>query len=194
MTVQPPRAHIGRRIDTAGAIACAALTLFGYFAIVRPFASERATLVAVRGQVATAERKKRTLKTTQRGIKTDLATVRRELEASPVKLEPVSRLNHRLALIEQAAEESGLLIHETRSSEVVSGDRFDAVPIEVSGAGSFPECARFLHRLQQELPEVEVIGFALSVNPGNARSRQTFRFDLAWYATPLLVAPRGSRP
>lgn len=177
-----------RQIDVGGVTACMILTALAYVGVVRPVASERAALATLRGEVAAEERKENAIQTAQRRIESELALVRGELEASPVRLEAVAKLNQRLARIEKTAEESGLLIHKTSSSEAVSGNRYDTVPIEVSGSGTYPDCARFLHRLKQDLPEVEVLGFELSASPGEPRARPAFRFDLAWYAAPAVAS------
>lgn len=188
MSNRPKISLTVRQIDIVGVVACLLLTVMAYVAVIRPVATERSALAALRGQIAARERETAALATAHRRIESELASVNAEMQASPVRLESVAKLNFRLARIEQAAEGSGLLIHETRSSEVVTGERFDTVPIEVSGSGSYPDCARFLRRLQQDLPEVEVIGFELSASPGEPRARPTFRFDLAWYAAPAVAS------
>jgi Tfp pilus assembly protein PilO len=182
-----------RQIDIAGIVVCLLLTALAYVLVLRPVARDRATLAALRGDIGSTERAKASIETSQLRLESDLAAVRGEVEASPVKLAPATKLNLRLARIERSAQESGLLIDETRSSAVVMGERYDTVPIEVSGRGSYPDCARFLHRLQRDLPDVEVLGFELSASPDEARARPTFRFDLAWYAAPAVATAPGGR-
>ena len=87
-----------------------------------------------------------------------------------------------------------MIIHETRSGDVVDGPRYLTVPVEISGSGPYSKCAAFLHLLRNELPDVEVFGFELGGNPANPDSRSIFRFDLGWYAASTQVAASSTRP
>ena len=54
--------------------------------------------------------------------------------------------------------------------------------------GSYPHCGLFLHRLYEELPDVEIVGIELSGQPENPGTPASFKFTLSWYAAPSIAA------
>jgi len=184
-----------RKIDAIGLAVCAGLTVVGYIGIIQPISRMRGEIATLRTQLAIAQRDTESAGNTRARLSDQLTRVRTELEASPVHLEPANQLNRRLAHLVDLAADSHVLLDETRAGDTQHGDRYETVPIAVSGSGTYPDCAVFLHRIHEELPDVEVLGFDLSGNPGSPHPKTQFQFELAWYAagTTASAAGRSSR-
>jgi hypothetical protein len=171
-----------RNIDVIGFAACAGLTLLGFLGIIQPISRMRGEVATLRTQLAIAERDTEAVGESRTRLSGQLTRVKIELDASPVHLKSVDQLNRRLAHLVDLAAESHVLLDETRAGDTKHGDRYETVPIAVSGSGTYPDCAVFLHRIHEELPDIEVLGFDLSGNPGSPRPNTQFQFELAWYA------------
>ena len=87
-----------------------------------------------------------------------------------------------MAQIVDVAAAQNLVIDESWSREAESGEQFQTIPINVSGTGSYSDCAAFLHEVHDRLHDVRVTTFELSGNPS---SPGQFQFDLVWYAAPI---------
>jgi Tfp pilus assembly protein PilO len=176
------------QIDAGAFVACVLLTAIGYVLIYRPIIDRQSDLARLRVEVATTRTQTATAESARAALDRELGRIRAQLAESPVHLEPVERLNRRIARIVELATASRMVINETRAGTVAEGERYRTVPVKISGSGSYSQCAVFLHRLAADLPDVEVLGFELAGNPGVPTARSSFRFDLAWYATPSVAS------
>ena len=63
---------------------------------------------------------------------------------------------------------------------------YQTVPIRISGSGSYPGCARFLHELRTRFPDTSCKSFELT-NPNPVRDHNVgnFKFELTWYTAPV---------
>jgi hypothetical protein len=111
--------------------------------------------------------------------------VEQRLVESPLRLQPVSAVNQRLALITELASEQKLKLNEIQPGKAVHGNHYDTVPILITGSGNYRTVAAFLHRLHTTFPDTGVSAFSLSGSPATPDAAATFRFSLAWYAAPI---------
>ncbi len=171
-------------IDALGLLACALLTGVAYVAVVSPVLQKHSERSALRAQLA--EKRDRTISLSQmeRQLDGQVAQLREDLALSEVRLQPPQYLNTRMALIVELASATGIVINETRAGEVRPGERYQTVPIFISGSGSYSKSAAFIHVLRNRLPDTGVVGFELSGNPGRPGATGAFRFELIWYAAP----------
>ncbi|MCP3904438.1 MAG: hypothetical protein GY715_12490 [Planctomycetes bacterium] len=169
-------------VDLAGVAVCAVLTLMGYGVIVQPIAHERDRLTAKRTELQQLDQQAQLVGNSRASLEQELSRVRHDIAGSTVHLESVAHLNGRLARLLELAAESGMQVDETRSGETRSGTWHQAVPVHVSGRGTYTSCARFLHGLEARLPDVEVIAFNLVGSPAQRSEGASFSFELAWYA------------
>ena len=171
-------------IDALGLLTCALLTGIAYVAVVSPVLQKHSERSALRAQLA--EKRDRTISLSQmeRQLGGQVAAPKKELALSAVRLEPPQYLNTRMALIVELASAAGIVINQTRAGEVRPGERYQTVPIFISGSGSYSKSAAFIHLLRDRLPDTGVVSFQLSGNPGKPESTGAFRFELIWYAAP----------
>ncbi len=170
------------KIDAAGAAGCLLLSLVGYTTIIAPMRRAAAEIHALESELTVEQQRSKQVERSRGRHQRALARLQSDLGATALELEPVNRLNRRLARIVELASTSGLQIHETRSGKTTSGAYYDTVPLDLTGEGSYPNCAVFLRRLSEELPDVAVLGFDLTGDVGRLRAEPGFQFRFAWYA------------
>jgi len=110
-----------------------------------------------------------------------LVELTRTLKQQEVRLEPVHRINSRIARLTDLVEAAGLSVDEIRPEQPISAPRHEIVPIHVTGAGRYPTCAAFLRKLAETFPDTSVNSFSLSCNP-EAEAPARFGFRLHWHA------------
>ncbi len=165
-----------RAYAAAGAI-CAAMTAGAYFAGVAPALERAAAVEASRAELASQRKAASDALAAAAGARAEFARARAALAALPLRFEPASSVNHRLAKLTDLANATRLSVEMVRPGATVAGADFDSVPIELAGTGSYPACAAFLRRLHDEFPDTAVRALEAS----NKGTSTTFRFELVWY-------------
>lgn len=178
------------RIYAAGAVACAAVSGGAYLFGLRPVLAHRDAYAAEADELQARREKARAVSAALATARFQLDGTTRDVAALPLKLEPGSAVNARLARLAEVAAEAGLVLDEVRPGPPVAGPHYEALPIRVGGTGTYPACAAFLHRLRDQFPDVGVKAFDCA-NPSGALDTKSptgpvasFRADLAWYTLP----------
>ena len=170
------------KIDAAGAAGCLLLSLVSYTTIIAPMRVAAAQIQALESELTVEQRRSDQIERSRGRYQRALARLKDDLGATALDLEPANRLNRRLARIVELATASDLQIHATRSGTTTGGPYYDTVPLDLTGEGSYPNCAVFLHLLSENLPDVAVLEFDLTGDVGRLRAEPGFEFRFAWYA------------
>jgi len=199
--MNPAQAFVaqGRWIHLLGAAACLALTGLGYLAGLGPMLEARRTYeadeTAYLAEAAESVRLQRTL----RRLESELASVQAEVGRTTVRLSPPATAPLHVAAMARLAGECGLRIDDIQTAPPLTKPYATAVPVHVSGEGTYAACARFLARLRRFLPETSVESIALEAAgpaPGRptpaALARATFRLRLVWHAALPPGPPAGA--
>ena len=160
------------------------LSLAAFFIVVRPISHAAIARDATQSELVDQRTLAAQIEDVCKQLKREVGLVQQAREASWVHLEPVKLLNARMAQIIDLASTNNLVIDGSSSKEAESDERFQTIGINVSGTGSYSDCAAFLHELHERLHDVRVTAFELSGNPS---SPAQFQFDLVWYAAPIAV-------
>ncbi len=174
----------GWQVHSIGAGGFAVLSVIAALAVVNPVLTARAERASLRSELERRQLQLADLEQARRDVQGRLDATRQELGDGRLQLESSGRLNRRMARLVELAATSGLDIHEMRPGTPVTGDRYDTVPIMLSGQGSYPQCAGFLHLVHETLPDTGVTDLDLSGNPTHPELGARFRFDVVWYAAP----------
>lgn len=169
-------------VDALCAALVVAITIVAVLAVVQPILRSGQERLTTQAQLESLQDQSEQIESALAAARVSLLEVQTDLPDHYLQLQPLGHLNTSLANLTAVATSCGLVLHETRSGTATAGTWYDSVPIEVTGAGSYPACAAFLHRLREELPDIEVRSFELTHNPGNPSSATSVRFDLSWYA------------
>jgi Tfp pilus assembly protein PilO len=166
------------KLYASALLTCVALSAGGYALGVSPAVARAARAAADRAELAERRKQAAELSAATTAGRADLVATRESLAALPLKLEPASAVNQRLARLTDMAGESNLSVAEIRPGALVEGRDFDSVPISIAGTGTYPACATFLHRLHDRFPDTAVRSFrAGQSETGNA----SFSVDLVWH-------------
>lgn len=173
------------KIYAIAAGACLLMTGAAYFFGIEPAMAAREKTLADRAEFESRVGKVADLSRTLQGTRRQLEDTRREIAGLPLKLEPASFVNHRLARIAELAGESGLMLEEVQPSTPTDGAYYQTVPIRLAGTGTYPSCAEFLHGLRARFPDMSVKAFECTSN-GARNDRDTpanFRAEVSWFTT-----------
>lgn len=170
-------------IDMIGLGCCAALTGAGYVIAVVPVAQSSAAVAKLHSEIDAAQSRADQLLELTRKADASLARILSRLDSSSLSLEPAERVNRRVNELTRLASESGLKVDELQPGVPEAGALYRIVPIQMSGTGSYPDCAMFLHRLRHELRDTTVRSLRVVATGGDGTT-STIVFDLVWYAAP----------
>lgn len=177
--------HSWMKLDLTAIGVCLAMTLVVFVLGVQPLLSRKSDIARRQRELAESREQAQTLAASLTGLRRELAGVEHSLAASPLRLQPVSAVNQRLAMITQLAAQQQLTLNEIQPGKAASGTHYDTVPLVLTGSGNYRTLAAFLHRLHQTFPDTGVAAFALRGNPAAPQTPATFRFNLSWYAAPI---------
>lgn len=211
-------------VDGAGLIASVALVAAAYLAGVEPVINAHADVEQQRRLIEEQSRNAEDAERLLAAERAKLLELQRQLAATSVKLDPPSDINRRLAIISDLADRHGLSIQALDPGAPAADPaigKFALVPIRLSGEGTFPDVARFLHELlSDQFADVEVRALNISaapsmgsaaltrstMQPGSSPSENTgpmpenptaerasFALDLRWYAAPAASADATGR-
>lgn len=173
------------RIDAVGLLALSLVTALCYAGLIYPTIDNRRAYEELQPQVTDRTQQVHDAQSSFESLKAELERTQVLLESLPLRLESSSRVNSRLAGIADLASEIGLEVHQLLPDSASSGQRYDVVPIILTGSGDYAQVTQFMRRVHDSFADIAVVGFALSsVNP----SAQVAQFDigLAWYTLPAI--------
>jgi len=182
---QPRASASAFKIYLAGGIVCAVVSAGAYAFGVHPALARHSEHKARQAELKAARLKAASLIGTRNNALAQLAEVNKAVDDLPLRLEPAGTVNQRLArLTELATKECLLTIDEMRSGTIIEGADYKSVPILIAGSGTYPACARFLHKLRKTFPDTAVRSFETTNNSASPDSpAATFHFDLVWHAS-----------
>jgi hypothetical protein len=173
------------QVYATGAIICAALTAAAYVMGIQSAQAEWAANQADLAELKSRQRKAAALGADLAEAHGLLEKTMREVAQLPLRLEPATAINRRLAELNLLCEDSALSMDERRPGPPVQHPHYQTVTINLVGTGTYPDCATFLHELRRRFPDTAVRSFESSnPSPGRNQSRGTFRFELVWYTAP----------
>jgi Tfp pilus assembly protein PilO len=171
------------KIYVAAGVVCAAISFGAYLAGIRPALAQHGEQNEQQVELQAARHKAANLVGARNAALAQVAAVNAELNNLPLRLEPASTVNHRLAALTALITDCKLGIDKTRAGTPVDVGDYQAVPIVITGTGTYPAVARFLHRVRKAFPDTAVRSFETANNSASAESpTATFQFDLVWHA------------
>lgn len=161
---------------------CLLLSAAAYWGGLRPMIQERREQRAQQQQLREQHQQLQERSRQLQQLRQQLALTEQAVASEPLRLEPLTALNQRVAQITGLAGRCGLEVDQIRPGASVAGVHYYTVPIHIEGRGEFHAGVDFLHRLHESLPDVAVP--VLSLQGRGAGGSPAFRFELTWYAAP----------
>lgn len=180
------------QINAIGLVACAALGALWYAAGFTPLSEARAAREAQQRGLDVKREDAAHLVRMEQAHQLSLERIKADANKGAVTLEPVEQLLTRIGVFSRAAAEAGLTLDEIKPGAPIARERFTVLPIHLSGTGTFPGCAGFLHGLRSRFPDTGVIGLELHGEPEQSEKPARFVLELAWYAAGPAAATKPS--
>jgi Tfp pilus assembly protein PilO len=179
-------------IDAAGIALLLALSAAFYFLAMDPLLDRQSVRLAQNEELARKRQQAAAIGAQLNTTRSRLASARELVDQSTLKLQTAVQLNQRAAELMALADACSMQVHEIHPKPAVHRDRFDVIPIHLSGTGAYRDAARFMHELHKTHPDVGIAGFELAGNPGDPRQPATFKLIVSWHIAPSLsaAAPR----
>ncbi len=173
------------RIDAAGFGAFVLITGLAYLVLIRPVWLVQAESDRLVPQMSQKQESLRDARASLAELRKDLDDTRAELQDLPLRLESSTQVNSRLATLADLAAHAGLEVHQMLPNQSRNGERYDTVPIKLSGSGDYRKVTLFMRDVHEHFADIAIVGFSLSA--GNAPQGQAqFDIGLAWYTVPAL--------
>jgi Tfp pilus assembly protein PilO len=170
------------QLCAAAAVACAALTVGAYAIGVRPLLEERAHEAEQRQTLDERRGTASDLATALADVQRDLERAKQELAQTPVRLQPATLVNQRLAAIARVATDCQVALDEMRPGSAADSTHFQTVPIRIVGSGRYPACARFLRELRRTFGDMGVRKFTTTnTTPAALEPTAAFQAELVWF-------------
>lgn len=173
------------RIDAAGILACAVVTSLCFVTLVRPTTGNRHAYEQLQPQVTQREHDVQDARATLASLQNDLDKTKVQLHGLPLRLESSSQVNSRLARLAELAAQAGLDVYQILPDTTRAGQRYDVVPIVLSGGGDYVKVTRFMRDVHDNFADIAVVGFDLGTDTQGAL-RARFDIGLAWYTLPVM--------
>lgn len=175
-------------IDIAGVVVCLLLTAVVYFVGFKPMLDREADDMAQRDALRQQQQQLDQTTATLTVMRGNLVKFRHAIKESAIQLQSSANLNRRVGEITELASRCGLAVHEIQPGTISSGERYDTVPIQLGGQGTYQNCARFLSELHDAFPDTGVSSLEMTGNPSSPATPAMFRLALTWYAAPQIKA------
>ncbi len=173
------------KIDLTGLAICASITALGYFALIRPSIESRRAYMQLHPQLAELSNQVQTERASLATLQESMENTRLELQGLSLRLESSSQVNKRLSSLAELAATMGLEVHQILPDTIRSGERYDIVPIALSGAGDYKQVTHFMQEVHDNFADIAVIEFDLSAKVSQSNSA-SFDIGLAWYTLPAM--------
>ena len=171
-------------IDAVGVAICLLAATLMYLLVVAPLIRRNAQYAAQQQHLEQQRTESAKLTVSLADLRAQIEKVHRQLQAIPLRLEPASTINKRLARLTQLAHECDLNINRIEPGSMIRGARYGTVPIVLVGAGTYQSCARFAHVLHQRFGDTGIESFELAGSPGSGSPVARCEFRLAWHTAP----------
>jgi Tfp pilus assembly protein PilO len=177
------------KVDAIGLAALLGLTAAAYLFGAAPLLERHASLAQQQQELVAERLKSLDTAHTLASAQDQSAHIEQQFVQSPLRLEPGTLLNQRLALVNELAAETGSLLDDLQPGKIVDGPQFGALSIHVVGTGTYTTFAAFLRRLRERCPDSGITAFDVSCTPlAEQEAPAKFSFDLAWYTQPSKAA------
>lgn len=170
------------QIYTVGGLVCAAATAIAWFALAAPTLGQLSERRDRQAQLNESRHKAVNLAHDLADARKEMKVLSGQLASNAIELQPASQVNQRLAALTNLATQNGLSLNELRPGAPSETNRYQVLPIHLTGAGDYPSCAAFLHGLHDAYTDVGLSSLeALNSDSSGATSGLNFQIELVWY-------------
>ncbi len=159
-------------------------SIAGYFSGIQPvIENTHASMVLdarLNNQTHTLSQKYNTVSSQEKS----LAKLMNDISANQINLLPSSHRNNQIAQITQLADQMGVTIQKIKPENAITGQHYQTIPINLSGAGTYRSCTHFFNSLHANYNDVGIASFEMIGNPSKPDGSATFKANIHWFARP----------
>lgn len=159
---------------------CTLLTVAVFVGGWQPLFARRAQRLAAAAALEQGRQQLAEAAAVVQSAKKQLAAAQKQWEGMRVRLAPLGQLNQRLADLAELASGEGLEVAGVQPGSPRAVERYQVVPLPLTGRGSYRSFTDFLRRLHRECPDMGVTSVSLRAADAGSAS---FAVNLVWYAT-----------
>lgn len=167
------------RVDLAGGVAAAAVTVAGLMGGVHPHVEAQAEAVTLRATLSGAADRADLLAREEAVLRRQIDALERELASYSAITQATTAVNPRLAELADLARLSGVELESVRPGERVQAGRGSALPLQLSGRGELPAVIGFLSQLGDVFPD---FGVARLTIDRDGSGDATISAEIRWYS------------
>jgi Tfp pilus assembly protein PilO len=161
---------------------CVGLTVAAYALGVQPILHGRQNDAAAREELRERRERASQLGTEFAALQRQLEDAKQVLARTPVRLQPATLVNQRLAAIARLATDCGVALDEMHPGGAIDSTHFQTVAIRIAGRGRYPACTTFLRKLRGTFGDVGIRSFQAGSDPrAQAEPPAVFQAELIWY-------------
>ena len=175
-------------LDLGGIVTLLALSAMFYFLALWPLLDRQSVRQAQNAQLAAKRQQAAQMNSQLASTRARVVAARELAGKSAIQLQTTQQLNQRTSEMMKVADACGLQVHEIHPRPAISRDRFDVIPIQLAGMGSYGACARFMHDIHETFPDTGINAFDLEGNSQAAGQPANFRFTIWWHTAPSMTA------
>lgn len=175
-------------IDALGLFICAGASVAFYLLTLAPLARQRRVQAQQVIELETRREEVAALEISIARGRERLAEIRQESQGRSIHLDAATEINKRIAGLTEFFSTLDLTVDDIQTGTLCPGPDCSVVPVSVVGRGDFVGSARFLRGLSATFPDMSVTRIDLQGAPA-PRAPRRFRFDLFWYAAPVVNEP-----
>lgn len=170
------------QIYTIAGLVCAAATAIAWFALAAPTLDQLSQRRGRETELVESRHKATELAHDLAAGRKEMKLLSKQLASNAIELQPASQVNQRLAALTTLATQNGLSLNEVRPGAPTETNRYQMLPIHLTGAGDYPSCAAFLHGLHDSYTDIGLSSLeALNSDASGETSRLNFQIELVWY-------------
>jgi hypothetical protein len=169
-------------IDAAGVVVVTLMSGLFFMGAVLPAINANADRAAVLQAVELSRTEIHRVREQANDVGTYAAKLEADLASTRVEIEPLTRLNARLARLTELASSKSLVLDRLAPGTPTKGVKATLVPIRVEGKGSFLNARQWIAVLRQEFPDISIVGLEIARDQPQSENASRFSFDLIWYA------------
>jgi Tfp pilus assembly protein PilO len=188
------------QVDAAGAVILLALAACAYLTVAVPAQRQRQEAARIAAEMSAKEDRRRELESAVRRAADEINQIKQLTSRGSLQLEPESKLNQRIAALNELAAHAGFALDGIEPGIKRAGSLFHVTPIRLTGKGRYAQVTAFVSSLHRRMPDTPVTSMELSAVPSTTTPTVTFTVELQWHtavvpaAAPAPAPPNSTKP
>jgi Tfp pilus assembly protein PilO len=176
-----PRPSEGWHVDAVGAALALLITLAAYVTVALPARRESELARQLREESSARESRRLELEAELYRATQEIKELTRRSGEVNLRVEGDTRLNQRIASLNDLASGAGLAVDVIEPGVGRPGVLYHVTPIQMAGKGKYAQVRAFMAALYRGMPDVPLTSMTLSAAPSTSEPSVFFTIELLWH-------------